>query len=115
MDNAQLLKGVLEGCVLAIIAKGETYGYEIIGELENAGFEDIGDGTLYPVLTRLDKNKLIQCRRARSPLGPVRKYYTVTEEGEACLTDFKERYRAITASAASILFTEKEKENDNGV
>ena len=38
MDNAQLLKGVLEGCVLAVIAKGETYGYEIIGELEKAGF-----------------------------------------------------------------------------
>lgn len=105
MDNAQLLKGILEGCVLAIIAKGETYGYEIIGELEKAGFEDIGEGTLYPVLTRLDKNKLIQCRRAKSPLGPVRKYYTVTSAGEKSLEDFKARYRLISASAASILFT----------
>lgn len=115
MDNAQLLKGILEGCVLAIVAKGETYGYEIIGELEKAGFEDIGEGTLYPVLTRLDKNRLIKCRKARSPLGPVRKYYTVTEEGERTLKDFKERYRIISASAASILFTEKEKEKENGV
>ena len=54
--------------MLAIIARCETYGYEIIGELENAGFEDIGEGTLYPVLTRLDKNKLIQCRRANPRL-----------------------------------------------
>lgn len=115
MDNAQLLKGILEGCVLAIIAKGETYGYEIIGELEKAGFEDIGEGTLYPVLTRLDKNKLIQCRRAKSPLGPVRKYYTITSEGEKSLEDFKARYRLISASAASILFTDNGKDNENGV
>ena len=112
MDNSQLLKGILEGCVLAIIAKGETYGYEIIGELENAGFEDIGEGTLYPVLTRLDKNKLIQCRRAKSPLGPVRKYYTITEEGRQNLDDFRERYRLISASAASILYTKDEDKNE---
>ena len=104
MDNAQLLKGVLEGCVLAVIAKGETYGYEIIGELEKAGFEDIGEGTLYPVLTRLDKNKLIQCRRAKSPLGPVRKYYSITDEGSDALSDFKERYRKISLSAERLLY-----------
>lgn len=104
MDNAQLLKGVLEGCVLAIIAEGETYGYEIIGALEKAGFEEIGEGTLYPVLTRLDKNKLILCRRAKSPLGPVRKYYSITDEGTRALNEFKERYRKISSSAGMILF-----------
>ncbi|MCR5166418.1 MAG: PadR family transcriptional regulator [Oscillospiraceae bacterium] len=106
MDNAQLLKGVLEGCVLAIIARGETYGYEIIGELENAGFDDIGEGTLYPVLTRLDKNGMIQCRRARSPLGPVRKYYSITPLGKEGLADFKERYIKIATSAQCLLYTE---------
>ena len=122
MDNSQLLKGILEGCVLAIIAEGETYGYEIIGELEKAGFEDIGEGTLYPVLTRLDKNRLIRCRRAKSPLGPVRKYYSITAEGTKALDDFKERYTRISASAMSVLFNTKKslpvkkgRENDNGV
>ena len=81
MDNAQLMKGVLEGCVLSIVARGETYGYEILGILEEAGFESLGEGTLYPVLTRLDKNGLIACRKAKSPLGPIRKYYSVTEKG----------------------------------
>ena len=104
MDNAQLLKGILEGCVLAVIARGETYGYEIIRELENAGFEEIGEGTLYPVLTRLDNNKLIECRRAKSPLGPVRKYYSITEAGAAVLADFKERYKKINKSAENLLF-----------
>lgn len=104
MDNAQLLKGILEGCVLAIISRGETYGYEIIGGLEKAGFEEVGEGTLYPVLTRLDKNKFIQCRRAKSPLGPVRKYYSITPEGTSALDDLKKRYKKITLSADQLLF-----------
>ena len=116
MDNAQLLKGILEGCVLAVVAKGETYGYEIIGELEKAGFEDIGEGTLYPVLTRLDKNKLIQCRRAKSPLGPVRKYYSITQHGEDALRDLKERYLKICRSAERLLFdgSARNEEQQNG-
>lgn len=104
MDNSQLLKGILEGCVLSIIARNETYGYEILQDLEAAGLEDIGEGTLYPVITRLDKVGLIKCRRAKSPLGPVRKYYSITDEGIKALEDFKRRYKKINESAAKILF-----------
>ena len=103
MDHAQLMKGVLEGCVLAVIARGETYGYEILGMLESAGFSDLGEGTLYPVLTRLDKAKLIACRKAKSPLGPVRKYYSITEEGKAQLADFRVRYEAMAQSVKRVL------------
>ncbi len=79
MDDTQLMKGILEGCVLSVIARGETYGYEILTEMERVGFDDLGEGTLYPVLTRLDKNGYISCRKAKSPLGPIRKYYTNTK------------------------------------
>ena len=108
MDQTQLMKGVLEGCVLAVIARGETYGYEILSILEQSGFEALGEGTLYPVLTRLDRAGLIACRRASSPLGPVRKYYSVTELGKTQLADFRSRYAALTRSAAAILFGEQE-------
>ena len=108
MDNAQLMKGILEGCVLSIVARGETYGYEILSVLDEAGFEALGEGTLYPVLTRLDKNGLIACRKAKSPLGPIRKYYSVTEKGREELRDFRERYRLLTQSAAAILGKETE-------
>jgi len=108
MDDTQLLKGILEGCVLAIIAKGETYGYEILAAMEQVGFDDLGEGTLYPVLTRLDKNGYISCRKAKSPLGPIRKYYTITAEGIHRLQRFKESYRRISASADKVLF-----ENEN--
>lgn len=104
MEDTQLMKGILEGCILEIIYRGETYGYEILSILEESGFEDVSEGTLYPVLTRLDKNGFISCRKAKSPLGPVRKYYSITENGQERLASFKENYRRIMASADSILF-----------
>ena len=103
MNDSQLLKGVLEGCVLGVIAKGETYGYEIIQKLNEAGFEEILEGTLYPVLTRLEKKKLIKCRRAKSPLGPMRKYYSITDDGVEYFESFKESYSLISKSAERIL------------
>lgn len=106
MEDTQLMKGILEGCVLSIISKGETYGYEILTELEKYGFEELGEGTLYPILTRLDKNGYISCRRAKSPHGPVRKYYSATEEGKERLRLFIESYRKVTKCAENILFGE---------
>lgn len=108
MEESQLLKGVLEGCILRIIADGETYGYEILGKLEKAGFENLLEGTLYPVLTRLEKKGLISCRKAKSPYGPIRKYYTITVAGEQYFADFTESYERITRASEKIL---KEKEN----
>lgn len=104
MEDTQLLKGVLEGCILGIIAQGETYGYEILSRLDEAGFEDLGEGTLYPIITRLDKNGFISCRKAKSPLGPIRKYYSITDEGAAYLESFKKSYERVTKTAFKILF-----------
>lgn len=103
MDDSQLLRGVLEGCVLGIIARGETYGYEILATLEEAGFENLLEGTLYPVLTRLEKKGLISCRKAKSPYGPIRKYYSITEDGKVYFSLFKESYQKITRASESIL------------
>lgn len=106
MDDTQLMKGILEGCVLAVIERGETYGYEILTQMEKVGFDELGEGTLYPVLTRLDKNGYISCRKAKSPLGPIRKYYTITPDGKERLEAFKDSYRKITESTDRILFKE---------
>lgn len=61
MENiTEMLKGVLEGCVLEIISHEETYGYEITKRLNELGFLDVVDGTVYTILVRLEKNKLVQ-------------------------------------------------------
>ncbi len=112
MGDSQLLRGILEGCVLAVIAKGETYGYEILAELGENGFENLLEGTLYPVLTRLEKKELISCRKAKSPFGPIRKYYSITENGKISLQEFKSGYEKITASANKILYREESDKNE---
>ena len=103
MEDSQLLRGVLEGCILAVIARGETYGYEILAQLEKSGFENLLEGTLYPVLTRLEKKGLISCRKAKSPFGPIRKYYSITEDGQQYFAAFKKSYEKINVSAQKIL------------
>ena len=110
MEHAQLMKGNLEGCVLGIIIKGVTYGYQILMDLEEFGFSDLGEGTLYPVLTRLDKKGYINCRKVKSPFGPLRKYYSITEDGEKWLEEFKESYKKVTESANAVLFGIEQKE-----
>lgn len=103
-DDTQLIKGIIEGCIMAVISEKETYGYEILSVLSDNGFRNIQEGTLYPILTRLEKRKMITCRRAKSPYGPVRKYYSITDEGLQWLIGFKEEYLNITNNTQKILF-----------
>ncbi|CEO89123.1 MAG: PadR family transcriptional regulator [Syntrophaceticus schinkii] len=86
--NPQMLKGLLEGCILKIICDGETYGYEIVEKLKKYGFQDVSEGTVYPLLIRLKKNKLLNNITRESPYGPKRKYYSLSEEGKAELETF---------------------------
>jgi len=88
MKNPQLLKGLLEGCILKLIRDGETYGYELVENLKKYGFRDISEGTVYPLLLRLKKNKLIYSHDRESSYGPKRKYYYLSEEGEKELESF---------------------------
>lgn len=103
MEESQLLKGILEGCILAIIAGGETYGYEILARLESCGFDTMLEGTLYPILTRLQKKGHISCRSEKSPYGPMRKYYSVTQDGLKSLETFRQAYQKITDAANAVM------------
>lgn len=104
MEESQLLRGILEGCVLSIISRGETYGYELLNELANKGFTGLLEGTLYPILTRLNNKGFIKCRKQKSSLGPIRKYYSITDEGKVFLEKFKENYKNVIKSSNNILF-----------
>jgi PadR family transcriptional regulator PadR len=106
IDESQLLKGILEGCVLSIISRGENYGYEILLTLKKYGFKDIYEGTLYPILTRMEKKGIIICRIAKSPLGPKRKYYSITNEGEKYYENFKMVFKEITSNTNDIINAE---------
>jgi DNA-binding PadR family transcriptional regulator len=92
-----MLKGVLEGCVLEIISRGETYGYEITRRLNALGFTDIVEGTVYTILMRLEKNKLVDLEKKPSDMGPPRKFYSLNDEGREELQRFWERYEFVAS------------------
>lgn len=89
MDNlSEMLKGVLEGIVLEIISRGEIYGYEIVKHLTQMGFEGIAEGTVYSLLMRLERNRLVNIVKKPSEMGPPRKFYTLNEQGQEKLMSF---------------------------
>ncbi|GAV23182.1 PadR family transcriptional regulator [Carboxydothermus pertinax] len=97
-DKTQLLKGILEGCILKIIHDETTYGYEISEKLKAYGFIEICEGTIYPLLLRLEKNGLLVSTKINSPVGPKRKYYSLSEEGKKELDEFYQNWQEISKS-----------------
>lgn len=102
-DRSQLRKGTLEGCILQIIARAPNYGYAIADALRASGFQDVNEGTLYPLLLRLERKGLIAAAFRASPAGPSRKYYALTPEGATYLAEFREAWRATAAGVAALL------------
>ena len=85
-DNvkAQMRKGILDYCILAILSRGDSYAPKIISELKEAEMIVV-EGTLYPILTRQKNAGLLTYRWEESPQGPPRKYYMLTDKGRECL------------------------------
>jgi len=92
----EMLKGVLEGCVLEIIRHKETYGYEITRRLNALGFSDIVDGTVYTILVRLEKNGLVEITKKPSDMGPPRKFFALNDAGRKELQKFWEKWEFVS-------------------
>lgn len=102
--RSQLLKGILDGCVLAVIEKELIYGYELSKKLQEVGLSDISEGTIYPVLLRLQKNGLIEGEIKPSETGPNRKYYSLTEEGKQALEVISEEWKQVSVPINTLLW-----------
>ena len=83
--DSQLLKGVLGIVLLRLIAERESYGYELVVRVHEAGLRDVPDGSVYPALGRLERDGHVSSRLVASRSGPARKYYRPTESGRALL------------------------------
>ena len=93
----EMLKGVLEGCVLEIISHEKIYGYEITRRLNALGFADVVDGTVYTILLRLEKSNLVDIEKKPSDMGPPRKFFTLNAAGRAELKKFWEKWEFIAS------------------
>lgn len=98
----EILKGVLEGCILEIIDRGETYGYEITRRLNALGFTDVVDGTVYTILVRLEKNKLVEVTKKPSDMGPPRKFFTLNDVGREELRKFWEKWEFVSSKISEL-------------
>jgi PadR family transcriptional regulator PadR len=84
----EMLKGILEGVVLAILAARPAYGYEITARLRERGFNDIVEGTVYAVLVRIEQKGLVDVTKVPSEKGPPRKVYSLNAKGQQDLDEF---------------------------
>lgn len=102
-DNAkiQMRKGIMDYCVLAILANGDSYAPKIIAELKEAEMIVV-EGTLYPILTRQKNAGYLTYRWEESPQGPPRKYYSLTDEGRRYLASLDEAWDNLVAQINKI-------------
>ncbi|WP_417555138.1 PadR family transcriptional regulator [Microbacterium sp.] len=84
----EMLKGTLEGIVLALLSGRPAYGYEITAQLRDRGFEDIAEGTVYALLVRIEQKGLVDVEKMPSEKGPPRKVFTLNDRGERELAEF---------------------------
>ena len=97
----QLKKGVLELCVLALLSRQDSYAYDIASRLSDS--IGMGEGTIYPLMRRLQNDGLVETYLVESSSGPSRKYYRLTEAGKASFSTQQAAWKSFCGAVQSIL------------
>ena len=101
--RSQLLHGVLDMCLMSIIDEEASYGYEMVRKLSSRGLDLASEGSIYPLLSRLQKSGLIESYLVQSSEGPARKYYRMTGHGRTTLGRWREDWAGFRDSVDSVL------------
>lgn len=101
--DPQLLKGVLPMLVIGLLEVAESYGYELVTRLQAAGLAGITTGTVYPTLSRLEREGKLTSHLVPSPSGPARKYYRPTPAGVAHVRDALTAWDALAAVVSTVV------------
>ena len=101
--RAQLRKGTLEGCILKIISREAAYGYAIAVTLRESGFDDLTEGTLYPLLHSLEDKALIRSYEKDEGAARPRRYYHLERKGQHLLREKEDEWSAFTAAVDRVL------------
>lgn len=101
--HSQLLKGVLDLCILALLDDGPLYGYAVVDALAGKGLDLVAEGTVYPLLTRMEKTGTVTSYKAPSPEGPPRKYYRLTSLGEQELSKGTQQWNHLSDQVSALL------------
>lgn len=101
--KTQMMKGILEGCVLKLLSEQKLYSQEICEKFAEFGFNEISRGTILPLLLRMENDKLITYEKIPIPNGPARKYYFITEKGLEELLKFGKNWNEFYVSVCKIM------------
>lgn len=101
--DSQVLRGILTMLLLRLLDEQEDYGYAIVVRLHDLGFDALAEGTVYPALTRLEKQGLLTSRLVPSDSGPARKYYTPTTDGRRHLHEIVASWHELQANVDRVL------------
>jgi PadR family transcriptional regulator PadR len=101
--RTELLRGTLDLCLLAVMEEGPAYGYEMTKRLRAGGLSIVSEGSIYPLLGRLEREGLVETYRAASNGGPPRKYYRPSEEGRRALEAGVSEWRAARDAIDTVL------------
>jgi PadR family transcriptional regulator PadR len=101
--RSQLLRGVLDLCLLAVVGEEPAYGYEMTKRLRARGLSIVGEGSIYPLLGRLERDGLVDAYRAASNGGPPRKYYRLTDDGQRALAAGVSEWRVARDAVDAVL------------
>jgi PadR family transcriptional regulator, regulatory protein PadR len=102
---SQMRRGVLEFCVLALLRDGQRYGVELLRELGSVDAMVTSEGTIYPLLSRLRKDHLVDTVWQESPSGPPRRYYQLTPAGRRALDEFAAEWKHFRMAVEHFLST----------
>ncbi|MCU1590706.1 MAG: PadR family transcriptional regulator [Frankiales bacterium] len=103
MDASQLVKGLLDVAVLAVVRDEDGYGYDVVRRLRAAGLEDVGDASVYGTLRRLYSAGALTSYVVPSDEGPHRKYYAINDRGRSVLEDGSKTWRAFADTVDGVL------------
>lgn len=109
----EMLKGTLEGVVLAVLAERPAYGYEITARLREQGFSDLVEGTVYALLIRVEQRGLVDVEKVPSEKGPPRKVYSLNPQGRAQLAEFWRTWSYLVERIEQLRHTDNQ--HDRGV
>ena len=108
MDASQLLKGVLDVAVLAVVREADGYGYDVVRRLRAKGLHDVGDASVYGTLRRLYSSGALTSYVVPSDEGPHRKYYALSDRGRTVLDDQVKTWRAFAEAIDGVLGVTRE-------
>lgn len=101
--RSQLLRGVLDMCLLSLVREEAAYGYEMTRRLAERGLPLVGEGSIYPLLARLERDGLVETHREQSNGGPPRKYYRASPKGLRALESYERDWRETRDAVNSVL------------